>query len=306
MSPLRSSAAPRPRLSLVVAVYDMAREAPRTLHSLSTAYQLGVTSDDYEVLVVENPSQQPLDPRAVGTFGPNFRYLGRSSADSSPAAAINQGLAEARGEWLAVLVDGARLLSPGFVAHALLATRLAARPVIAVPGFHLGPDLQPVSTLRGYGTAAEDRLLASIGWPADGYRLFEISVFAGSSKGGWFQPMAESNALVVSRSMADELGGLDEGFRSPGGGLCNLDYYARACALDGARLVMLLGEGTFHQTHGGVTTAAGPSRWNELHDEYMALRGQPFVLPEQPALFLGTPHPSVLDSIAHSVGLARA
>ena len=283
----------------------MAREAPRTLHSLSPAYQRGVTAEDYEVVVVENLSDRPLDPMAVATFGPNFRHIARPRGDVSPAAAINQGLAEARGDWLAVLVDGARLLSPGFIAQALLATRLSERPVIAVPGFHLGPDLQPRSTLRGYGVAAEDRLLASIRWPDDGYRLFEISVFAGSSKGGWFLPMAESNALVVSREMADELGGLDEGFRSPGGGLCNLDYYARACALEDARLVMLLGEGTFHQTHGGVTTAAGPSRWEQLHEEYMALRGKPFVLPDQPPLFLGTVHPSVLGSIGRSVEMAR-
>jgi len=39
-----------PRLSIVVVVYDMRREALRTLHTLSTAHQRGVTAADYETL----------------------------------------------------------------------------------------------------------------------------------------------------------------------------------------------------------------------------------------------------------------
>ena len=35
-----------------------------------------------------------------------------------------------------------------------------------------------------------------------------------------------------------------------------MDTYARACALPDSELVMLLGEGTFHQIHGGVMTSA--------------------------------------------------
>src|SRR5581483_9041619 len=52
-----------------------------------------------------------------------------------------------------------------------------------------------------------------------------------------------------------ELGGFDERFASPGGGYVNLDAYRRALDLPRTRLIVLLGEGTFHQVHGGAATS---------------------------------------------------
>ena len=44
-----------------------------------------------------------------------------------------------------------------------------------------------------------------------------------------------------------ELGGYSEDFVTDGGGFVNLDFYERAVADPRRPLVMLLGEGTFHQ-----------------------------------------------------------
>ncbi len=38
--------APKPELSVVVVIYNIPREAPRTLYSLSAAYQRGIDPDD--------------------------------------------------------------------------------------------------------------------------------------------------------------------------------------------------------------------------------------------------------------------
>ena len=64
-------------LSVVVVVHDMRREAARTLHSLSRAYQREVDDLDYEVIVVENGSEpeECLGADLVRSFGPEFRYL---------------------------------------------------------------------------------------------------------------------------------------------------------------------------------------------------------------------------------------
>ena len=64
-------------LSVVVVFYNMRREAARTLHSLSRAYQQGIDDLDYEVIVVENGSvaDQRLGEEFVESFGPEFRYL---------------------------------------------------------------------------------------------------------------------------------------------------------------------------------------------------------------------------------------
>lgn len=109
------------------------------------------------------------------------------------------------------------------------AARLDPRPVIATLEFHLGPEIQPKSVHNGYNQDVEDRLLDSVDWKGDGYRLFDISVFAGSCSRGWFRPLNESNALFLKREMWAELGGYDEHFVSPGGGFVNLDTYKRAC-----------------------------------------------------------------------------
>ena len=40
----------KPKVSVVVVVYNMPREARRTLHSLSAEYQRHIDADDYEVI----------------------------------------------------------------------------------------------------------------------------------------------------------------------------------------------------------------------------------------------------------------
>lgn len=264
----------RPRLSVVVAVYNMRREAPRTLQTLTAAYQ-DVPRDAYELIVVENGSTDPLGAEAVAAIDPSFQYCWSEPGNPSPAAAINAAVRQSRGEAVAILIDGARMLSPGFLRYSLLALQAYRRPLISTLGCHLGARPQQQAVREGYNAAAEDQLLASVPWQRNGYSLFRIACLAGSSKYGILAPLAESNALVMRRQMFDELGGLEEGFTSPGGGLVNLDLYQRAQALPGVQLITLLGEASFHQIHGGATTGAA-NRWQAMTAEYAALRGRPF------------------------------
>ena len=63
--------------------------------------------------------------------------------------------------------------------------------------FHLGPDVQMRSIFDGYDAEAEDAQLEQVPWREDGYRLFDISVLAGSSVPGWFWiPTAQSRAIA--------------------------------------------------------------------------------------------------------------
>ena len=252
----------------------MRREAMRTLTTLTPAYQ-GISGDLFEVIVVDNGSSSPLGQHAVESVDSSFRYVELPPGHPSPAAALNHGVALSRAPAVALMIDGARMLSPGVIRYALQALRAHARPVISTLGCHLGTKPQQQSVVEGYDAAAEDELLESVPWRRNGYRLFDISCLAGSSKHGVLSPLAESNALAMPRQLFDELGGLDERFTSPGGGLVNLDFYQRALALPDVQLVTLLGEASFHQVHGGVSTGV-ENRWQQMCDEYQRIRGIPF------------------------------
>lgn len=290
----------RKAVSVIVVCFDMAREIPRTIRSLSAAMQRGLDPGDYEVILVDNNSRARFDEAECRRWIPDLRVEYLTVPTVSPVAAINRGLELAEGALVGVMIDGARLASPGLLRNALDASRLYDRPVIGSLGFHLGPDVQMRSVPAGYCQGVEDALLAASGWEEDGYRLFGISVFAGSSDQGWFAVPAETNALFLKREHWARLGGFDPGFVTPGGGLTNLDMWVRACADAPDQVILLLGEGTFHQVHGGVATNAAESKWELFHQEYVALRGQPFRRPEVAPLFYGFLHPATAASLQAS------
>lgn len=278
----------KPKLSVIVVFHNMHREAQRTLYTLSSNYQRGVTQADYEVIAIDVGSEPALPSNVVASLGDNFRLASAERA-LSPVRAINQAENTARGEAIALCIDGARMLSPGVIRLMLEAFEIYANPVVATLAWHLGPKLQNESMLEGYNQAVEDERLRSVDWRSDGYELFRISVLAASSKQGWFGRITESNCLAVRREAWRQLGGLHEGFRSPGGGLVNLDFYRRACEQLG-EVVILLGEGTFHQYHGGVATNTPPSQhpWTAFAEEYNAIRGRGFEAPNKKPFYLGT------------------
>jgi len=290
-------------ISVVVVAYDMARELPRTLRTLSPHFQRGVSASDYEIVVIDNGSPDPVDEQLVtGGFG-SVRLSRLHPAPASPARAANLGIEMATGDLVGLVVDGARMASPGLIATARRAAMLFSRPIVASVGYHLGTVRHMDAVEAGYDRRAEDELLASIDWQEDGYRLFSVSTLAGSSVWGWFEPLAESSALFMPKELWRELGGLDERFELPGGGLVNHDLYRRACELKGTRLVMLLGEGTFHQMHDGAATSRRFG-FEEMQEDYVRLRGQRYRPPRKETFYFGRVPDAALDHLTDSAAKA--
>lgn len=282
-----------PDLSVVVVFYEMRRESARTLHSLSRAYQRDLDGIRYEVVVVDNGSSEPqrLDRSFVESFGAEFRLIDMGpDATPSPVTALNRGIMETSGDVVAVMIDGAHVLTPGVLSQALAAQRSYGPAVVAVQPFHLGPGQQGETMGTGYDQQAEDALLDQHGWPADGYALFDVSHFQGDRD--WLDGLWESNCLFVPRSILRQVGGFDEGFSTPGGGFANLDLYERVGAHPDTHLVTILGEGSFHQVHGGTTTNQADSTFRRSRiatyaGEYSDLRGRPYSGPEKEIHFVG-------------------
>lgn len=278
-------------LSLVIGAYNMERELPRTLYTLSRRYQREAADLRYEVIIVDNGSDRPVDKTTWRDLDCEMRYMRFEAGNPSPVVALNEGLKAAKGQWIGLMIDGARMLSPGIFCGAKEAgEKYGPRAVISSHGMHLGPVVQAKSILKGYNQKVEDELLAGIDWRNDGYRLFDISVFGGSSYRGWEVNPTESNCLILSRELWGELNYLDERFLTPGGGLVNLDIYKRACEAPNTQLVLLKGEATFHQFHGGAATSKTCANPNEEFDrEYEMIRGERFRLKTYPNRILYTP-----------------
>jgi hypothetical protein len=62
---------------------------------------------------------------------------------------------------------------------------------------------------------------------------------------------------------------------------------------------VLLGEGTFHQFHGGAATSRRHS-WDEMHSEYRTIVGEPHRPPANEALYVGRARPGLLPLIERS------
>ena len=292
------------KLSVIVISYNMKRELPRTLISLSTLMQLDICSDEYEVIIIDNGTKDNEKLKYCTKIQKNYFLYLVSNPEKSPVNAINFGLEKARGDLICVMIDGARMASPRMLATAIEASKIFETPVIGVHGFHIGPEVQMKSVLKGYNQEIEDRLLLNIDWQKNGYRLFDISVFAGSSRKGWFVLPSESNAIFLKRKHWENLNGYDTAFKSPGGGLANLDIWKRSCATENAEVILLFGEGTFHQIHGGIATNAKESVLPQFFDEYFKIRNENYIEPKNKPVIYGTTNQHLEKSIRYSLNLS--
>ena len=245
----------KPKLSVIVIVYDMPRQAMNTLFSLSIPYQKNISADEYEVIVVENRSANNLDANAVAALGTQFRYFLRDEPGISPVPAVNFAFEHCRGEQIGLIIDGARLVTPRVLHYALLAAQISEHALVMVPGYHLGTQDQKFHKDSQHSEALEIKKLNELEWRDNGYRLFKWACWSSSNQRGYFQPMQECSAIFCSADNFRRIGCADTRFDQAGGGSINLHIYRSLGMLPESLLYVLPGEGSFHQFHGGITTA---------------------------------------------------
>ncbi|MEA2709992.1 MAG: hypothetical protein QOF78_2593 [Phycisphaerales bacterium] len=278
---------------MVIVFFNMRREAQRSLYSLTKAYQAGVADLDYEVICVDNGSREPLSQETVAAFGPQFRYHFLDSQSKSPAEAINFGVAQARAQHVMIIPDGANILSPRIFYFTQMAIRQFADPLVGAVAFMLGPprvsEAPPGEGAPTWDQATEDARLAGIDWKRNGYQLFRLTSTFRDGTPAWFGCQFENTCFTMRKSTFEKLGGFDPAFQSPGGGFVALDFFQRAMALQQLTYVMLLGEATFHQHHGGASSAAKPEDRviDAFVKEYHAIRNADFEVVVRLPIYLG-------------------
>ena len=85
-----------PKVSVIIPTYNRAAEVPNAIASV-----FAQTFSDLEVIVVDDGSSDDTGKILREIFGDRIRYYAQTNQGLS--AALNKGLAEARGEWIAFL-----------------------------------------------------------------------------------------------------------------------------------------------------------------------------------------------------------
>jgi hypothetical protein len=91
----------------------------------------------------------------------------------------------------------------------------------------------------------------------------------------------------MTRDMWLESRGFDPQFDGKGGGLANHDIWKRLCDDRKNDIVILLGEGTFHQFHGGAATNSPVGIWPLLNEDYKRVRGEHYQFPNVVPIIFG-------------------
>lgn len=289
------------KLSIVTCLYEMQREAPRTLLSMQSPYQKNVAPFDYEIIVIDNGAQHLSALHSAARREPAPIVLLQEQKLDSPVKLFNHAVRSiAKGDYVLIAIDGARIFSDHLVASTLAALERHPKSFVYTLSCHLGNDVQMVSRLKGYNQDAEDALIAAARWPMDPNALYSRSTLAGSSRAGVFGCVLESNAMAISRTDFLGLGGFDERFAAPGGGLSNLELFARLVQRPGALNICLASETTFHQIHGGAATS-GVVPQHVFHSEYAELFSSPYRPPCFDFLIWNELRPSTLPFLVKSL-----
>lgn len=176
-------ATPPPRVSVLMTMYNAARDVRAAVESVRAQ-----TFADFEFIIVDDGSTDDSVALVESCADPRIRLV-RNAVNKGQTACLNQGLALARGEWIA-RQDADDLSHP-----ARLARQLAA--------------------------GEEDATLALVGcqaWIIDGAGAFEgtLNLPLGPASIEWaalFENPFIHTAALFRRELVAQLGGYDESFR---------------------------------------------------------------------------------------------
>lgn len=277
-------------ISIVICAYNIPKQLVRTLKSCRPLYQ-SINRKELEVIIIDNGSKPRI---RIEDLKQDFGFVSqviRVDDHPSPVFGLNMGIKAAKFDLIGVMIDGAHILSPGICRHAKTIFELMPRPVISVPQYYLGDVSQNLYTPAN-AFQEEEGLLKKIKWPENGYSLFNRATIPGEHHQKSLFNYQETNCLISTRAVFEDCGAFDERFDEPGAGLANFEIYQRLVNHPTNEFVLLAGEGSFHQNHGGITTGADrqtrQERVAEYFRKYEAITGHEAMVISKPPFMFGT------------------
>jgi glycosyltransferase involved in cell wall biosynthesis len=225
------------RVSVIIPTYNHAESLPQTVGSI-----LQQTHSPLEVIIVDDGSMDDTETVCAGMPGP-VRYMRQQNAGVS--AARNHGIAEARGEWVA-LADSDDLWHPSKLEVQLAALARATDARWCATGCQvIGPDSAPVPGRQGF-----ERVFAVFDSATEPPESFfsrwlsrdEIRSHGQSHAffhGDFFELLFHGNVVLPSSALIhkgvfDRVGRFDEAFRLAE----ETEFFHRAAAREPGVIIM--------------------------------------------------------------------
>ncbi|GLQ57971.1 glycosyltransferase family 2 protein [Devosia nitrariae] len=179
-------ASPRPLVSVIMANYQAGRRIARALESV-----LNQTVCDLEVIISDDASgDESLALAREAALRDARVHLIEAEANAGPARSRNRALAQARGEWIAI-VDSDDMIHPERFERLLAAARHFSADIVADNLLHFHEDGTPTRFLLGEGQRRPFRVSAE-DWILAGYR-------PGTAPLGYLKPLIRASVLGDTR-----------------------------------------------------------------------------------------------------------
>lgn len=267
----------------------MEHEIVNTLISFVPPYQKKVSISKFNLFVIDNNSSDNISPKVIESISSNIKYIKYPYESVSPVHALNWAIDNySNSDSIMICIDGARMVSDHILYQSFEVFKQIPNAFVFCPSYHIGKKYHQELSAEGYTIEEARVFLKNLQWQTNPDKLFKNAILAKSSRFGIYNCIAESNAIVTTKENYKRLRGYNTGFVSPGGGYSNLELFERYTLDEETINVSLIGEGSFHQFHNGISTSKKNLQLI-MKQEYELIKGRKYSVPKYTQFFYGKP-----------------